>query len=49
MYRVRFPIHPLGGNADNKSIKIKTYGGSNNVCRWKQCSVNGSSRNGQSI
>ena len=24
MYRVRFPIHPLGGNADNKSIKIKT-------------------------
>lgn len=24
MYRVQFPIHPLGGNADNKSIKIKT-------------------------
>ena len=23
MYRVRFPIHPLGGNADNKSIYIK--------------------------
>lgn len=37
MYRVRFPIHPLGGNADNKSIKIKTmevvtmYADGNNV------------------